>query len=133
MRMTASLPAIVLVVAAAIGLAGLIAWVAYNLLPEKVLLRNQTIVKKYRGKIEQMPLSDVSQIRYHYHAVVGFVAVWEFIDKNAASLSVDAKAKGVDDVLSGLEKFLPGFSLAEFKRKFGEGDVEDAIDVWKAG
>jgi hypothetical protein len=58
--------------------------------------------------------------------------VWEFIDKNARSLSVDGNAKGVDEVLTSLEKSLVGFSLADLKRKFDEGDVEDAIDVWKA-
>lgn len=79
-----------------------------------------------------MPIADVARIKYHYHAVVGFVAVWEFIDKNARSLLVDGDAKGAGDLLAGLEKSLSGFSLADFKRKFDEGDVEDAIDVCKA-
>jgi hypothetical protein len=130
--MTVPFPVIVLALVAAIGLAGFIAWVIYQLLPEKVFLRDQTIVKKHRGKIEEMAISEVSEIKYHYHAVVGFVAVWEFIGRNAKRLLVHSEAKGVDHVLSTLEKTLPGFSLSESERKFGEGDVEDVIDVWKA-
>ena len=123
--------ALILAVIVAIGLA-LIAWIAYQMRPEKVLLRGQTILKKYRGQTEELPLSDISEIKYHYHAVVGFIAVWEFIGKSGRSLLVDAKANGIDDVLTNLEQLLPGFSLADFKRRFDKGDVEDAIDVWKS-
>ena len=130
--MTVPFPVVVLALVAAIGMAAFVAWAVYQLLPEKVFLRNHTMVKKYGGKIEQMPIADIGEIKYHYQAVVGFVAVWEFIDKNARSLSVDGNAKGVDEVLTSLEKSLVGFSLADLKRKFDEGDVEDAIDVWKA-
>lgn len=121
--------ALILATVVAIGLA-LVAWFAYQMRRETVLLRGQAILKKYRGHTEELPLSDLSQIKYHYHAVVGFVAVWEFIAKTGKSLVVDAKANGIDDVLNKLEELLPGFSLAEFKRKFDKGDVEDAIDVW---
>src|SRR5262245_1055359 len=112
--MTASYPALIVAVVVAISLAGLVAWVAYALLPEKVVLRNQSIVKQHRRKLEQMAVSELSEIKYRYHAVVGFVAVWEFIDRDSNSMSVDAEARGLGDVLSSLEKLLPGFSLTEF-------------------
>ena len=121
-----------LALAAAIGCAALIAGAIYLLRPEQVFLRDQTILKKHKGRREQMSIVDISEIRYHYHAVVGFVAVWEFVARGGKSLSVDGKAKGIDDVLRGLEKSLPGFSLVDFKRKFDEGDVEDTIDVWRS-
>ena len=124
-------PNAVVLLVAATGLAAF-AWAGYQRLLEKVFLRGHAIVKKHRGDIEQMPIADIAQIRYHYHAVVGFIAVWEFIDKNARSLRVDGDAKGVEDLLAGLEKSLAGFSLADFKRQFDEGGVEEAIDVWKA-
>ena len=126
------IPAIVLAAVAAIGFAAFIAWAVYPLLPEKVFLRDQAIVRKYKGTVEGIQISEISEIKYHYHAVVGFVAVWEFIGRNSKTLLVGGEAKGIDAVLGNLEKVLPGFSLAEFNRKFDEGDVEDVIHVWKA-
>ena len=130
--MTVPFPLAVLALVAAIGLGAFITWAIYPLLPEKISLRDQTIIWKYRGKQEQMPISDISEIKYHYHAVVGFVAVWEFIDRSAKRLLVHGEAKGIETVLSSLENALTGFSLVEFQRKFDEGDVQDVIDVWKA-
>ena len=34
--------------------------------------------------------------------------------------------------LAALERNLPGFSIAEFQRRFEMGDVEDTIEVWCA-
>ena len=131
--MTVPFPVLLLWAVAATALAIFVTWAIYQLLPEKVFLRDGRIVKKYRGMVEEIRISDIFEIRYHYHAVVGCVAVWEFIGRNEKRILVDGRAKGIDSVFSNLERVLPGFSLAEFNRKFDEGDVEDAIDVWKAG
>lgn len=130
--MTVHLFFVVLALVIIVGLAASIGWFVYVSLPEKVFLRDQMIVRKYGGKQQEMPVSDISEIKYHYHAVVGFVAVWEFIGTNADRLLVDGDAKGVDDLLNVLEKVLTGFSLVRFKRRFDEGDVVDVIDIWKA-
>lgn len=90
------------------------------------------MVKKHKGERERMSLADISKIHFHYHAVVGFVAEWEFVDIAGNTLVIDAKATGIESLISSLEKALPGFSIAEFDRKFRQGDVEDTIDVWKA-
>lgn len=130
--MTVPASAVLSALLLATGLAAFIAWVVYQLLPAKVYVRDRTIVKKHGRKVEYMPISDISAINYHYHAAVGFSAVWEFVDRNARSLVVDVEAKGVGAVLGALEKVLPGFALTEFKQKFDAGDVEDSIEVWKA-
>jgi len=124
--------AIVLAALVAIAFVAFVAWAVYPLRPEKVFLRDGTLVKKHKGKVEEIRVSDISGIKYHYQAVVGFVAVWEFIGRGSKSVSVGSEAKGIDAVLGSLEKSLPGFSLAEFRRQFDEGDVEDSIDVWTA-
>jgi hypothetical protein len=58
--------------------------------------------------------------------------VWEFIDASANSLTGDDSARGIKELKAALEQVLPGFSSANFERKFRAGDIEDSIDVWKA-
>lgn len=107
-------------------------WMVYLMLSDKVFLLDGKIVKKHKRSTEQLQLSHLSEIKFHYHAVVGFIGIWEFIDKAGASLKVDTNAKGIKELIASLDKELPGFSSKEFDRKFREGDVEDSIDVWKA-
>lgn len=122
----------IVMVAAALALAGLVVLTGFYFLPEKVALLERTIVKRHRGKAERMPLTSVFTIKFQYHAVVGFVAVWEFIDTNGNSLMVDDAARGMKELKAALERELPEFSIADFERKLREGDVEDSIDVWSA-
>ncbi len=91
---------------------------------------NGILTKRDNRGEESIRLSDLSEIKYHYHAVVGFISQWEFINRQGQSLSVDGETPGIETVLSQLEELLPGFSLNEFKTKFDEGDVEDTIHVW---
>lgn len=106
----------------------LLGWTVY----ERVLLVEGCLVKKHKFKTERMPLVGISKINFHYHAVVGFIAVWEFVDTAGNTLLINAKAIGIKKLIMGLEEKLPGFSKTEFDRKFREGDVEDSIDVWKS-
>jgi hypothetical protein len=130
--MSVPFPVLVLYAVLAMGLAIFLAWVIYQTLPEKVILRDGRIMRKYRGTVEEISTSEISEIKYHYHAVVGFVAVWEFVGKNEKRLLVDDQAKGINALLSSLEGVLPAFSLVEFKRRFDEGELVDVINVWKA-
>lgn len=79
-------------------------------------------------KVETLALANLAQIKYHYEAVVGFVAVWEFIDTAGHSLFVDAQAS--PRLLPRLQEVLPGVDLAHFDAEFKAGDVTDCIDVW---
>ena len=83
-------------------------------------------------KVKTIDLSELIEIKFHYHAVVGYIAVWEFIDRNNTSLTIDQKEIGIKKVLGFLENNLDGFSLKDFDRMFKEGDVEDTLDIWKA-
>ena len=105
-------------------------WLVYQLLPEKVYILDQAIVKKHKTTTQRMSLASLSHIKFHYHAVVGFTGVWEFIDINADSLTIDNQAIGMNELKEALQKALPGFSSTDFEKKFREGDVEDTIDVW---
>lgn len=78
-----------------------------------------------------MALSEVSAIKFSYHAVVGFIGVWEFIGNNGRVLCISSEAKGIKETLRQIEIALPGFSLRELERKFQAGDVEDTLDVWQ--
>lgn len=78
-----------------------------------------------------MALADMVEINYHYHAVVGFLASWEFVSRSGASLCVAGNAWGMKAALHALEQSLPGFSIAEFERKLQAGDVEDTLEVWR--
>ena len=115
----------------AVIVSAFIAWVVWENQPEKVALTNGSLTKKYKGKEESIEISNLLEIKYHYHAVVGFISTWEFIDKNGGSLKVDGEAKGIVEVFTQLEKILPKFSLNSFKKQFKSGDVEDTIDVWR--
>jgi hypothetical protein len=55
---------ITLAIMSGLALAGLFAWVVYQLLPEKGILLDRTIVKKYRGKTQRMPLTGLSEIKF---------------------------------------------------------------------
>ncbi|MGD8912338.1 MAG: hypothetical protein PVJ68_06295 [Candidatus Thiodiazotropha sp.] len=115
----------------AVNVLAFIAWIVWEQQPEKVTFVNGLLVKKYKGRSESIVISDLVEIKYHYHAVVGFISTWEFNGKDGGSLRVDGEAKGISEVLSQLEKILPTFSLSSFETQFDAGDVEDTIDVWR--
>lgn len=108
------------------------AWAAWLLFAERVRCSNREIVKFHGWRKESMALAEITQIQFHYHAVVGFVSSWEFISRSGRSLLIDGRALGIRPALKALEQTLPGFSLSDFQRKFAAGDVEDTIDVWRS-
>jgi len=114
-----------------VAVGSLIGWILYTAWPARVVFTSEWLIKKEKWKTEKFPLSELSQIKFHYHAVVGFVATWEFISKSGQSILVDAH--GIDNkLLSRLERHVPNFSSKEFHEHFADGDVEDTLEVWKA-
>jgi hypothetical protein len=92
-------------------------------------VNDQWLIKKQRLRRETMLVSDLVQIKFHYHAVVGFVATWEFISKSGQAML--AEANSIDDkLLAKLERHVPNFSSKRFYAAFHDGDVEDTIEVW---
>lgn len=108
-----------------------VGWIVWYLLTEKIFVIDNQILKKHRGHTQRLNLTELKEIKYHYHAVVGFVSVWEFIDYNENSILVDGNAKNIDRALSRLESILPEFTLSSFKKRFEAGDVVDTIEVWE--
>lgn len=108
----------------------ILSWLTWELLPERVMVSGNQLLRKHRGETQCLLISEIQQVRYHYHAVVGFIAVWECIDQHGTVLTIDAKAFGMSRVLQTLETKLPEFSLDKFHRQFEAGDVEDTLEVW---
>lgn len=115
----------------AIVSAVLVPWLVWLLLPERAIIAGNRLLWKHRARSQSLQIRDIEAIHYHYHAVVGFVSVWEFIDDRGNSLTIDGNALGIKQVLLTLETRLPGFSMTEFNRQFESGDVEDSLDVWR--
>jgi len=46
--------------------------------------------------------------------------------------SIERDCRVRKELKEALERLLPRFSLAEFERKFRQGDLEDSIEVWNA-
>jgi hypothetical protein len=78
-----------------------------------------------------MELANLAEIKFHYHAVVGFLCVWEFVAKSGVSLE-HSSSHISERLLQALEQSIPGFTAADFHRKFEDGDVEDSLEVWRA-
>jgi hypothetical protein len=108
-----------------------VGWVIWESKPDRVSYVNGVVLKKTKGKKESVALSELLAIKFSYHAVVGFIGVWEFIGSNGRVVCVSSEAKGVKETLRQIESALPGFSLQDFERKFQAGSVEDTLDVWQ--
>ena len=109
----------------------LMACVVWQLLPDRTALVADQIVKAIKFRRETMALEDIHRIRFHYHAVVGFISVWEFVASDGRALNLSGTTIGLNRMLRSLEHYLPGFSLGELKRLFDAGDAEDTIEVWQ--
>ena len=121
-------------VAVLVVLMALTGWIVYTVWPERVVVADGKLVKRHGWRtIDVLPLTELAQIKYHYHAVVGFTAVWEFISVSGRSFTVATYSNTMPKALAELEGRLRNFSVEDFNRKFQEGDVEDTLDVWSAG
>ncbi|QDH68912.1 hypothetical protein [Marilutibacter alkalisoli] len=120
--MSASIPLLIAVA---------VLWGAIVALPERVRLRGDRIVVRRGLRLESIAVADIRAIRFHYHAVVGFVSVWELVSRHGCSLMIEGRAWGARSVLGALEVRLPGFSLQELDRQFEQGDVEDTLELWR--
>ena len=104
------------------------------MLPDLAYIKADNIqIKCYRPfQIQKIFLKELIEINYHYHAVVGFVALWEFLDKDGNSIDVSPGTLGLKQTLRGLENNLSGFSLKNFDQMFKDGDVQDILNIWKS-
>jgi hypothetical protein len=111
--------------------AGFIAWMLYQVWPARIVFAGDKVIKKHKWKKEEIALADLVKIKFHYHAAVGFVCLWEFV--SASGTSFLHEANDIDEkFLARLERHIPNFSAASFYKEFHDGDVVDTIDVWSA-
>ncbi|MDK1286267.1 hypothetical protein [Pseudoalteromonas umbrosa] len=90
-------------------------------------------LRKYHfGKPKKIRVSELNKIEYSYHAVVGFIGIWSFIDINGNNISASSKSFGIQSTLNRLEKALEGLSFDEFECQFYRGDVVDTLTVWES-
>src|SRR5688572_7062015 len=107
-------------------LAGIGGWIVYYLWPERVVVADGKLIKRHRLRTtNELSLAELAEIKFHYHAVVGFVGAWEFVSVSGRSFTVGARSNAMPKALVALEGVLPNFSVEDFNRKFREGDVED--------
>jgi len=107
-------------------------WIGWIFLFEKASYKKGILKTTTFWKSASINIDNLSIIKYHYHAVVGFISVWEFIDDQGKSLEINGRAIGLNKVLSQLDNTLSGFSMTRFKQQFESGDVEDTLDVWSS-
>jgi len=116
---------------AVVLLLALLLAIGFYLIAQKLTIKSDRIVKRRGWKIEAIELADLAEIKFHYHAVVGFTCVWEFVSRSGVSLQHES-AHISETLLAELERFVPGFTRSDFHRKFEEGDVEDSLEIWRA-
>ncbi|MCG7547540.1 MULTISPECIES: hypothetical protein [Pseudoalteromonas] len=109
----------------------LIVWAAWIYQREKVFIKNGRFCKKHQFVVECLEISELTKISYHYHAIVGFVAIWELVDSQGNKLVIDGRAKDVWQVMSELQHFLPEFTLENFDSAFASGDIVDTLEIWQ--
>lgn len=110
---------------------GIVLWLAYLLWPDHAYFKNGAIVCRQKWRRQQIALADLETVTFHYHAVVGFIGVWEFTSRSG--LTISANTHRINRrFLAQLEKHLPPFRAADFDAAFKAGDVEDSLLVWQS-
>ena len=107
-----------------------VAWVVYYLWPDTLNFMDGVLIKKQKWRVERLPVAELASIRFHYHAVVGFVCVWEFVAASGHIISLYRNSMD-KKLIALLEKNVPNFSASKFYADFEQGDVEDTLEVWK--
>lgn len=98
---------------------------------ECVFVRNSELIHLASFRLQRMRLNELVELRFHYHAVVGFVGVWECRDAKQNSLNFAHSSIGRKTLLRKFERELEGFSIDHFQKLFEDGDIEDELLVWR--
>jgi len=88
----------------------------------------------YESRNEQLvvDISKLIEIKYHYRAVTGIIGFLEFVQRNYAAISIDQGTPGMNEVISELERRLPGFKRSSMTECVNDGDLGDTCVIWKA-
>jgi len=107
-----------------------ITWLVYKKTQEKAVIGDGRLSRKFAWRSESLNIADICAVKYHYHAVIGFVAAWEFVAADGKSIRLESNAKGLDSIFKELENRLPGFKLDEFEQQLRAGGVAGSLTIW---
>jgi len=79
-----------------------------------------------------LDLNELQEVRYRYNVVPTYIGVLELIPRYGKPTSLDVSIPGMTEVISGLEKRLPGLTRSRMIKCVETGDVEDTCVIWKA-
>ena len=77
-------------------------------------------------------INELQEVRYNYLVVPEYIGVLELVPRYGQPTSLDVNIPGMIEVISGLEKRLPGLTRTRMIKCVKTGDVEDTCVVWKA-
>jgi hypothetical protein len=77
-------------------------------------------------------INELQEIRYRYNVVPTYIGVLELIPRYGKPTSLDVSIPGMTELISGLEKRLPGLTRSRMIKCVKTGDIEDNCVVWKA-
>jgi hypothetical protein len=77
-------------------------------------------------------INELQEIRYRYNVLPSYIGVLELIPRYGQPTSLDVSIPGMTEVISGLEKRLPGLTRSRMIKCVKTGDVENNCVVWKA-
>ena len=88
----------------------------------------------YENKYGRMvfDLNELQEVRYNFRVVPGTVGILELVPRYGQHTLIDISIPGMIEVISGLEKRLPGLTRTRMVKCMKPGDVEDTCVVWKA-
>jgi hypothetical protein len=77
-------------------------------------------------------INELQEIRYRYNVLPSYIGVLELIPRYGQPTSLDVSIPGMTEVISGMEKRLPGLTRSRLIKCVNTGDVENNCVVWKA-
>jgi hypothetical protein len=77
-------------------------------------------------------INELQEIRYRFNVIPAYIGVLELIPRYGQPTSLDVGIPGMTEVISGLEKRLPGLTRSRMIKCVKAGDVENNCVVWKA-
>jgi hypothetical protein len=77
-------------------------------------------------------INELQEIRYRYNVLPSYIGVLELIPRYGQPTSLDVSIPGMTEVISGMEKRLPGLTRSRMIKCVKTGDVENNCVVWKA-
>jgi hypothetical protein len=106
-------------------------WLLRQFVRDYVYLDGDDLVYRHHGIDDRMAIRDVVRIDYHYHAVVGFIGIYELVARDGRRLLIDERTPGFDHLWRAARQELPGLGPDDRSADIAAGDWEDSVTVWE--